>query len=168
VLSGAGEPDGAAEPIDLAGVAAAAQHRWEPLARERRRRIVLADPRGAAVASAARADVDRILDALIENALRYAPEGSTVELHASGETIAVLDEGPGLAPDEAEAVFERFHRGSAGRRTTGGTGLGLTIARALARRWAGEVTIERRASGDDGAGTGARAVLRLPRVPRER
>jgi signal transduction histidine kinase len=162
VLSNAGSPDAFAEPIDLAGAAAAAHQRWEPLARERGRRVVLADPRAPARASAARADVDRALDALVENALRYAPDGSTVSLGASGETIEVLDEGPGVAPDEAEVVFERFHRGAAGRRAPGGTGLGLTIARTLARRWAGDVTIANRADGDGAATTGARAVLRLP------
>jgi two-component system, OmpR family, sensor kinase len=159
VLSSAGEQDAAAEPIDLAGTAAAALHRWEPLARERGRRVVLPEPRAATIVSAARGDVDRALDALIENALRYAPEGSTVELRVAREAIEVLDEGPGLAPDDAEAVFERFHRGSAGRRTPGGTGLGLTIARTLARRWAGEVTIANRV---DSGGGGARAVLHLP------
>ena len=159
VLSSAGEPDAAAEPIDLAAAAAAAQDRWGPLARERGRRIVLGRPRDATVASAARADVDRALDALVENALRYAPEGSTVELRAAGETIEVLDAGPGLAPGEAETVFGRFHRGSAGRRTPGGTGLGLTIARTLARRWGGEVTIENRGSDGD---AGTRAALNLP------
>ena len=85
VLSSAGEPDASAEPIDLAAAAAAAQRRWEPLGRERRRTVVLAEPRAAATVSAARADVDRVLDALVENALRYAPEGSTVELRAAGE-----------------------------------------------------------------------------------
>ena len=46
----------------------------------------------------------------------------------------------------------------------GGTGLGLTIARTLARRWAGDVTIVNRADGDRGAAGGARALLRLPRL----
>jgi len=112
-----------------------------------------------AIVSAARADVDRALDALVENALRYAPRGSTVSLRAHGEAIEVLDEGPGIAPGEQEVVFERFHRGAAGRRAPGSTGLGLTIARTLARRWAGDVTIDNRADGP-----GARAVLRLPRL----
>jgi signal transduction histidine kinase len=161
VLSSAGEPDSSAEPIDLAGAAAAAHHRWSPLAREQSRAVVLAAPCEGAIVSAARADVDRVLDALVENALRYAPAGSTVSLRANGETIEVLDEGPGIAPDEEEAVFERFHRGAAGRRTPGGTGLGLTIARTLARRWSGEVTIANR---DDATASGARAVLRLPRL----
>ncbi|MBS1869393.1 MAG: HAMP domain-containing histidine kinase [Actinobacteria bacterium] len=159
VLSSAGEPDASAEPIDLAGAAAAAHHRWEPLAREQGRQVVLLEPREPALVSAARADVDRVLDALVENALRYAPAGSIVSLRASGETVEVLDGGPGIAADEEEAVFERFHRGAAGRRTPGGTGLGLTIARTLARRWAGDVTIANRADG-----AGARALLRLPRL----
>ncbi len=165
VLSSAGEPDASAEPIDLASAAAAAHRRWEPLAREQGRTVTLARPQSPAIASAARADVDRALDALVENALRYAPEGSTVALRASGEAIEVLDEGPGLAPGEAEAVFARFHRGAAGRRAPGGTGLGLTIARTLARRWSGDVTIANRTD----VAVGARAVLRLPRanvVPR--
>ena len=115
--------------------------------RPRRRRCVGASPVGAARARAepsmscsrirrrrrscrrARADVDRALDALVENALRYAPAGSTVELRAVGETIEVVDEGPGIEPDEAEAVFERFHRGASRAPPPGGTGLGLTIAR---------------------------------------
>ena len=160
VLSSAGEPDASAEPIDLASAAAAAHRRWEPLAREQGREVVLAHPQSPAIASAARADVDRVLDALVENALRYAPEGSTVALRASGETIEVLDEGPGLAAGEAEALFERFHRGAAGRRAPGGTGLGLTIARTLARRWSGDVTIANRVD----VAVGARAVLRLPRL----
>jgi len=161
VLSSAGEPDASAEAIDLAGAAAAAHRRWQPLAREQGRAVVLADAHAPATVSAARADVDRALDALVENALRYAPPGSTVTLHAVEETIEVRDEGPGLEADETEAVFERFHRGAAGRRTPGGTGLGLTIARTLARRWAGEVTIANRSEG-----AGAVAVLRLPRIDR--
>jgi signal transduction histidine kinase len=160
VLSNAGEPDASAEPIDLAVATASAHRRWEPLARERRRSIVLADPQTPAIVLVARADVDRALDALVENALRYAPAGSTVELRAVGETIEVLDEGPGMADDETEVVFERFHRGAAGRRTPGGSGLGLTIARTLARRWEGDVSIANRV----GAGSGARAVLQLPRL----
>jgi two-component system, OmpR family, sensor kinase len=166
VLSSAGEPDASAEPIDLAAAAAATARRWEPLAREQGRTVVVAPPHEPALVLAARADLERVLDALVENALRYAPEGSTVELRAAGETIEVLDEGPGVAADETEAVFARFHRGAAGRRTPGGSGLGLTIARTLARRWAGEVTIGNRTDADaDGrATTGARALVRLARL----
>ena len=66
------------------------------------------------------------------------------------------DRGPGIGGDEGEAIFERFHRGSAGRRGPAGSGLGLAIARELAREWGGEVTLENRDGG------GAVATLALP------
>ena len=69
----------------------------------------------------------------------------------------MLDRGAGLAPDELSAVFERFHRGRAGRAGPAGTGLGLPIARELARRWGGEVTLSNRSDG-----LGAVAVVTVP------
>ena len=71
-------------------------------------------------------------------------------------TLAVRDRGAGLAPGEADEVFERFHRGSAGRQGVPGSGLGLPIARELARRWGGDVTLGARPGG------GAIAELTLP------
>ena len=66
------------------------------------------------------------------------------------------DHGPGPAPGEDEAVFERFHRGRAARAAAvPGTGLGLPIARELARRWGGDITLERAPDG------GALAEVRL-------
>ncbi|HYV16584.1 MAG TPA: HAMP domain-containing sensor histidine kinase [Conexibacter sp.] len=158
VLSSAGEREGTAEPIDLAAATATAHERWEPLAFDRGLALALAPSAAAETAMASRADLDRALDALVENALRYGPRGTTVTLRAAGTTIAVLDEGPGIAADEAEELFERFHRGTVGRSVPGGTGLGLTIARALARRWGGDVEIANRTGG------GARALLTLPRL----
>ena len=104
---------------------------------------------------AARADAERALDALIENALAYSPVGSTVEVVSAPGRIEVRDRGPGLADDEREAVFERFHRGRAGQAGPPGSGLGLAIARELARGWSGEVTLEERTGG------GTVAVLTL-------
>ena len=66
------------------------------------------------------------------------------------------DRGPGIAPDEQEAIFERFHRGSAGAAGPPGSGLGLAIARELAREWGGEVTLT------NAEGGGALATLKLP------
>ncbi len=105
---------------------------------------------------AARADAERALDALIENALAYSPVGSTVEVVSAPGRIEVRDRGPGLADDEREAVFERFHRGRAGQAGPPGSGLGLAIARELARGWSGEVTLEER----DGRRDGRRPDLR--------
>ena len=88
----------------------------------------------------ARADAERALDVLIENALAYSPIGSTVELVSAPGRIEVRDRGLGLADEEREAVFERFHRGRAGLAGPPGSGLGLAIARELTRGWGGEVT----------------------------
>jgi two-component system, OmpR family, sensor kinase len=99
------------------------------------------------------ADLDRALDALVENGLHYG--GGEVTVVARPGAIDVLDDGPGLAPDELERVFERFHRGRAGRARTPGTGLGLPIARELMRRWDGDVRLSNR----EGGGTAATVVL---------
>ncbi|CAB4345868.1 unannotated protein [freshwater metagenome] len=101
-------------------------------------------------------DVDRILDAVIENALAYAP-GAPVELSSVGGAIVVCDGGPGLGDETSESLFERFRRGEAGRSGPPGTGLGLSIVRELARRWGGEVTIV------DRPGGGAEVTITLPR-----
>lgn len=149
LLSAAGERDAPAESLTLADVAAGAAERFSGVAVE--------DRSGGASVTCARVDLDRALDSLVENAINYSPAGSPVTVVALARGIEVLDSGPGLAPDEAEAVFERFHRGRAGRGGGApGTGLGLPIARELMRRWGAEVTIATRAEG------GARAAITFP------
>ena len=114
---------------------------------------------GHVTIAASEEDIAIVLDNLIENALRYA--AGTVQLdwgEDNGEGwLAVLDEGPGLASGEETRLFERFSRGSAGAERPG-TGLGLTIARTLARRWRGDASLANRKSG------GARAEVRFPSV----
>jgi signal transduction histidine kinase len=114
------------------------------------------DGEGAPRAWCAGPDLDRSLDALLENAVRYSPAGSEVRIEARPGGVEVLDRGPGLAPGEEEAIFERFSRGSAGRNGPSGTGLGLPIARELVRQWGGEVTLAHREGG------GTRATIELP------
>lgn len=96
---------------------------------------------------------------LLHNALRYAPAGShvTVRMDAAGgeAVLAVLDDGPGLAPDELPHASERFFRGRHAR--VGGSGLGLAIVRAVAERHGGRLEL---ASGPGGRGLAAR--LHLP------
>ena len=104
----------------------------------------------------------RIVDALVENALNYG--GGTVTIASGAQSIRVLDEGAGIDAAEADAVFERFHRGARGRSGPAGTGLGLPIARELARRWDADVTLRNR---DDGLGAVAelRFAEPLPEGP---
>jgi signal transduction histidine kinase len=103
--------------------------------------------------------VARIVRILLDNALRFAPEGSPVVVvpayHGSSATVEVHDEGPGVPDDERERIFERFQRGS---RTGGeeGFGLGLAIGRELAHRLGGRLELV-----DDGR-DGATFRLSLP------
>jgi signal transduction histidine kinase len=145
VLSQAGEADAPAQEVDLVEAARRAAERWG-----------LQPPQSAPIppVRCAGQDLDRVLDALIENAVRYGQSG--VRLTVRAGAVEVGDDGPGLAEDEQEAVFERFHRGRAGRGGPPGTGLGLPIARELARRWGGDVRIA------NGAGGGAVATVDFP------
>jgi signal transduction histidine kinase len=119
------------------------------------------------VVAASAEDLAAILDNLTENALNYSPAGSAVTLTwaADGDTvrIAVLDEGPGLQPDEPDRVFQRFYRGSASQGGASGTGLGLAVVESLAARWGGVVTLANRPEGGARAEVALQAVRALQR-----
>ena len=90
---------------------------------------------------------DRILSNLVDNALKYCPEGSTVQVGAreSGTKLQVLvsDSGPGIDAKHLPRLFERFYRVDNGRsRDMGGTGLGLSIVKHLVEAMGGEVSVE--------------------------
>jgi signal transduction histidine kinase len=155
VLSRAEDRELHGEQIELAVVAGAAAERWQAAASARG--IALAARCQPGTAWCARADIDRALDVLVENALYYSPAGGYVTITSGPGRIEVGDSGPGLAPGEEQLVFERFHRGSAGRRGPAGSGLGLAIARTLAQAWHGDVHMSNRPDGH-----GAVAVLELP------
>jgi two-component system sensor histidine kinase SenX3 len=83
---------------------------------------------------------------LIDNAIRYSPAGATVGVGVRARNgliqVSVTDQGPGIAPEEQERIFERFYRVDAARaRQTGGTGLGLSIVRHVIANHGGEVTV---------------------------
>jgi two-component system, OmpR family, sensor kinase len=145
-LSRAGERDAAGERLALAEVVTRAADRWRAAAADRDQTLAVLED-GAGEAWMARADADRIIDVLVENALHYSPPGSEVELVAVDGRLEVRDRGPGLDPAEADEVFERFHRGRAARTGPAGSGLGLPIARELAHRWATELSLRPRRGG---------------------
>jgi two-component system sensor histidine kinase BaeS len=115
--------------------------------------------------AAVQADPDRlreIMDNLLGNALRHTPAGGavTITIRArSGEVhIAVADTGDGIAAAHLPHVFDRFYRVDPARsRATGGSGIGLTIARALAQAHGGDLR-----AASDGIGHGATFTLILP------
>jgi signal transduction histidine kinase len=107
----------------------------------------------------------QVLRALVDNAVKFSPQGSSVRVatrvEAEWATIVVSDDGPGIPAAELPHVFERFHRGSEERATTSGAGLGLSIARELTEMMGGTI-------GADSGGGGASFSVRLPRTPRRR
>jgi two-component system, OmpR family, sensor kinase len=146
------------ELLNLAEEVEAAHARWDAPAGQSGHELRF--ERGAGVmARSSRADVAAVLDNLVENALNYSPAGTTVTLGLAGDAtwarVSVSDEGPGVAAGEGERVFERFYRGS-GSTDTEGTGLGLAVVEALAKRWGGEASLVNREP------RGARAEVRLP------
>jgi signal transduction histidine kinase len=148
------------EEVDAGAIAREVVERFAPLAAPRGVVIDLqAEP---AVCQADRDRVAQVLANYLSNALRHAPDGSAITVATStGDDrviVSVTDKGPGLAPDQLEAVFERFYRIDAARsRAAGGSGIGLAIVRALAGAMDGRAWAE-----SAGSGTGATFVLELP------
>jgi two-component system, OmpR family, sensor kinase len=151
-----GDTPGEGHPVSLARAAERAHERWAGTAVQDGRELQLVGA-GDATIAASEEDLAILLDNLIENGLRYSPSSVGVDWGQDGGQawLAVLDEGPGLAPGEENRLFERFARGSAGGNSSG-TGLGLAIVQTLARRWRGTVSLSNRLDG------GTRAEVRFP------
>ncbi|HEV7721807.1 MAG TPA: HAMP domain-containing sensor histidine kinase [Iamia sp.] len=119
--------------------------------------VVVRGP-GALPGAVDEASVRRALANLVDNAVRHAPSGSTVEVSvatADGDgTVTVTDHGPGIGPEQLDLVFERFWHGPG---TAAGAGLGLPIARQVARAHGGDVTLR----SPSPAGDGCTVTLRL-------
>ena len=128
-----------------------------PILKARQQRIVVARPQMAGSGEAARCDVDadehrlmQVFRNLLANAARFSPHGGTIDMtircelsDAAGPRwiVDVRDEGPGIAEADLESVFAKFVQVRDGsRKSDAGTGLGLTIARQIARAHGGELS----------------------------
>jgi signal transduction histidine kinase len=134
---------------------------WKPVAAERHVRLdVIVQPPELEVVCDERR-IEQVLGNLLANAVRHSPDDGSVVLAAArrngGVRYEVSDEGPGIPPEDAERVFERFYRSDRGRsQDEGGSGLGLAIARWIVELHGGTIHVE------GGEPQGCRMVVDLP------
>jgi two-component system OmpR family sensor kinase len=145
-------------PVDLASIAAEAVQAARVVHPGRLVTLVAAEP---VVVRADDERVRQVIDNLLGNACTHTPQGSavtvTVTATADSGQLSVADAGPGMTPEQAARVFERFYRSDDARdRNSGGTGLGLAIAASLTAAHGGQLTV------DTAAGRGATFHVRLP------
>ena len=149
-------------PVDVASVARDAVDRARPTATARRIDLDLVRSATDHTAFADRDRVAQILDNYLSNALRYAPDGSRVDVNVAKDAgsivLFVRDTGPGLSAEQRVQVFERFYRIDPSRsRALGGAGIGLAIVRALAEAMDGRAWAE-----SAGPGAGSTFFVSLP------
>lgn len=156
IQSMSGEPGQDKDRVDLVALATEAIGLLEATARAQGVTIV-SEPSRQVPAHGDTRGVIQILVNLLGNAVRHSPNGGTVTItfdRSDGFARAhVTDQGPGIAPEDQERIFERFERAKGGE---GGSGLGLAIARRLAHSMGGDITLESE------LGQGARFTLSLP------
>ena len=144
------------EPVDLAvlGHEAVAAHAVMAEGHEFRFSCV---PGSSTVVAADRARMRQVLDNLLSNAVRHTPEGTSISVEVAPEDdtvrLTVADDGPGMTPETAERVFERFFRSDSV--THPGSGLGLAIVAAIVKAHGGTVGVE----SEPGEGTVFTVVL---------
>ena len=162
----------ARQPIDLLSLAADAVHDARLLAPARTIDLSV-QPGAAFLVIGDDARLRQVIGNLMTNALTHTPDGSPIEVSigsgtldpripdsAPAVTLDVTDHGPGMTPEQAQRVFERFYRADQARtRTTGGSGLGLAIVRALVTAHGGAASVR------TAPGRGATFRIALPLDP---
>ncbi len=126
--------------VDLNDLAACVRQSFGESAQQR---IVLHDAKRRLIVHADEADLRDALCAIVDNALKYAPNGSVdMQVVQDGETarLEITDHGPGMLEEDLQSAFDRFYRGSAAEETSG-TGLGLAIARKSIERAGGSIRV---------------------------
>jgi signal transduction histidine kinase len=150
----------ALKPTDIRQLIDQRIQMWQPLADEKNIKIV-ADIRAGLWVLATDSSIDQIVDAYLDNALDFAPKGSTLNLRAFATgnhvQIHVIDEGPGMTLEQIDRAFDRFWRG---RADGTGTGLGLAIVARLAEVIGATVGLEQ--VNPDGSGLDAYVIA--PRI----
>jgi signal transduction histidine kinase len=147
------------QACDLASLTSDTLQVMEPLAREKN--IKLGADISPVEASVDAGAIQQALVNLLDNAIKFSPPGSTVETSLSMDDgfwkLVVRDQGPGIPQEEQGRIFERFYRlGDELRRETQGTGIGLSLVKAIAEAHDGSVRLQ------SGAGHGSTFTLHIP------
>lgn len=155
------------DPVDLSRVARNVISRHQLLQPPRGVRVVLDRDLAAETPTVVQGDeakLERVLDNLVSNAVKFSPDGGVVHVSVTEDArtaeIRVRDGGPGLPPEQLEEIFTPFHR-APGAAAVPGVGLGLTIVRQITERHGGRVHVE------SVLGDGATFVVRLPLSSRD-
>jgi signal transduction histidine kinase len=131
-----------AEPVDLAALLRDVCDLFQPVAENRSLEILMEVPESVAVPGEPR-KLQRVFSNLIDNALKYTPKGGsvniTIEEGAKDTVVTVKDTGDGIAETDLPHIFDRFFRGEKSR-STPGSGLGLSLARAFVLAHRGTIT----------------------------
>ncbi|MDY2985788.1 MAG: ATP-binding protein [Synergistes jonesii] len=157
------------DEVELSALFSEVRDELLELPRQKATEVTIEAPKEGAFAKGVRQDLRRAISNLMENALKYSQAAAAekaeirVRIGDAGDKwrITVDDNGPGIADNEKEVIFERFRRGDSHRarkdKKCGGYGLGLSIARRVAERHGGTLTVEKSELG------GACFVLTLPK-----
>ncbi len=153
-------------PVDLADLAAEVAEYLEVLAEDKGQTLstrALGRPLAHLLVRADRLVLRQAVVNILDNAIKYTPEGGRIALSVTdspeGPVLAIADTGPGLAPEHAALIFERFYRADKGRcRDFGGTGLGLAIAKWAVEANGGRIRVVTE------PGLGCRFLLVFPRL----
>lgn len=153
------------EPVELVGLAREVIGRFEnPYGESPRYDLRLAAPDRLEGQWDSRR-IEQVLGNLISNAVKYSPDGGTIDIRIEPEQdkvrLLVCDEGVGIAREDRQRLIERFQRGHSGSRAVHGAGLGLSIVKQIIEHHGGEVAI----SGRNGAGS--LVSVTLPYLPIE-
>jgi len=160
-LADAGQLNLHTAPLDLEAFLRKTVEAHRGQAQERKVELTLEIPSSLPHVLADRDRLAQVMGNLLGNALRYVPDGSHVAVQAAEQdrevVVTVADDGPGVRAQDLPHLFERFWRGDPARRqATGGSGLGLTIARSLVEAHGGRIWAE------SVEGEGSRFAFALP------
>jgi signal transduction histidine kinase len=150
------------ERVDIAGMCRAAAESLRSRATDKKQKLELAlDPSAGSVIGDARR-LRESVEHILRNAVAYTDEGGHIWLKASGDdenaTIIVVDDGPGIPPEQQEQVFARFHKSGAARGEAA-LGLGLPLTRQFVEAHGGAVELE------SAVGKGTSITITVPRAP---